>query len=78
MEKSKIKIIEEVLSNIALNFYLRGAIFEHVGNIDSALDAYKELEWFSIKFLTKKHPFFVKYMASLLNCAWNKNQKKKK
>ena len=74
MEKSKIKIIEEVLSNIALNFYLRGAIFEHVGNIDSALDAYKELEWFSIKFLTKKHPFFVKYMASLLNCAWNNYQ----
>ena len=71
MEKEKKKIIEEVLGNIALNFYMRGAIFEHVGNIDSALDAYKELEWFSIKFLTKKYPFFVKYMASLLNCAWN-------
>ena len=71
MEKEKKKIIEEVLRNIALNFYMRGAIFEHVGNIDSALDAYKELEWFSIKFLTKKYPYFVKYMASLLNCAWN-------
>ena len=71
MEKEKKRIIEEVLGNIALNFYLRGAIFEHVGNIDSALDAYKELEWFSIKFLIKKYPFFVKYMASLLNCAWN-------
>ena len=71
MEKEKKRIVEEVLGNIALNFYMRGAIFENVGNIDSALDAYKELEWFSIKFLTKKYPFFVKYMASLLNCAWN-------
>ena len=71
MDKDKQKIIEEILSNIALNFYLRGAIFEHVGNIDSALDSYKEVEWFSLKFLTKRFPYFVKYMLSLLNCAWN-------
>ena len=71
MDKRKKAIIEEVLRNMALNFYLRAAIFEHVGNIDSALDSYKEAEWFSIKFLNKKFPYFVKYMTSLLNCAWN-------
>ena len=71
MEKRKKRIIEEVLSNISLNFYLRGAIFEHVGNIDSALDSYKEVEWFCMKFLSSKFPYFVKYMSSLLNCAWN-------
>ena len=64
-------IIEEVLSCITLNFYFRAAIFEHVGNIDSALDSYKEVEWLSVKFLTTKFPFFVKYITSLLNCAWN-------
>ena len=64
-------IIEDVLNNITLNFYFRGAIFEHVGNIDSALDSYKEVEWLSVKFLTSKFPFFVKYITSLLNCAWN-------
>jgi len=71
MEKGKKAIIEEIFSNMALNFYLRAAIFEHVGNIDSALDSYKEVEWFSIKFLNTKFPFFVKYMTSLSNCAWN-------
>ena len=71
MEKGKKSIIEEIFNNMALNFYLRAAIFEHVGNIDSALDSYKEVEWFSIKFLNHKFPFFVKYMTSLLNCAWN-------
>ena len=71
MEKGKKSIIEEIFSNMALNFYLRAAIFEHVGNIDSALDSYKEVEWFSIKFLNRKFPYFVKYMTSLLNCAWN-------
>ena len=63
--------IEDILSNIALNFYLRGAIFEHLGNLDSALDSYKEVEWFSLKFLTKKLPNFVKYMSNLLTCAYN-------
>ena len=63
--------IEEILSNIALNFYLRGAIFEHLGNLDSALDSYKEVEWFSLKFLTKKLPNFVKYMSNLLTFAYN-------
>ena len=71
MEKGKKQIMEEILNNIALNFYLRAAIFEHVGNIDSALDSYKEVEWFSIKFLIKKFPQLSKYMISLLNCAWN-------
>ena len=71
MNKNKKKIIEEVLSNMALNFYLRGALFENFGNIDSALDSYKEVEWFSIKFLGNKFPAFAKYMSSLLNCAWN-------
>ena len=65
------KVIEDILSNIALNFYLRASIFEHLGNIDSALDSYKEVEWFSFKFLSKKFPNFVKYMSNLLNCAWN-------
>ena len=69
--KNKKAIIEEVLSIIALNFYLRGAIFEHVGNIDSALDSYKEVEWFSLNFLNNKYPAFVKYTSSLLNCAWS-------
>ena len=71
MEKSKKRVIEEILSNMALNFYLRGAIFEHVGNIDSALDSYKEVDWFCLKFLGNKFPYFVKYMSNLLNCAWN-------
>ena len=71
MDKEKQRIIEEIFANITLNFYLRGAIFEHVGNIDSALDSYKECEWFSIKFLTKRYYSFVKYMSSLLNCAWS-------
>ena len=65
------RIIEDILSNIALNFYLRATIFEHIGNIDSALDSYKEVEWFSMKFLSTKMPNFVKYMSDLLNCAWN-------
>ena len=68
--KSK-KIIEDILSNIALNFYLRAAIFEHLGIIDSALDSYKEVDWFSMKFLTNKSPKFVKYISDLLKCAWN-------
>jgi len=80
------KVIEDILSNIALNFYLRASIFEHLGNIDSALDSYKEVEWFSFKFLSKKFPNFVKYMSNLLNCAWNnynlitkiKNEKEKR
>ena len=71
MKKNKKVIIEEVLSNMALNFYLRGALFENFGNIDSALDSYKEVEWLSIKFLGNKFPAFAKYMSSLLNCAWN-------
>ena len=65
------KSVEEIIENISLNFYLRGIIFENLGDIDSALDSYKEVEWFSMKFLQKKSPFFVKYMASLLRCAWN-------
>lgn len=71
MQKGKKQIIEEILNNIALNFYFRAAIFEHVGNIDSALDSYKEVEWFSIKFLINKFPQLSKYMISLLKCAWN-------
>ena len=71
MNKGKKRIIDEILNNIALNFYLRGAIFEHVGNIDSALDSYKEVEWFAIKFLINKFPKLAKYMISLLKCAWN-------
>ena len=71
MNPRREKMIEENFSNIALNFYLRAAIFEHLGNIDSALDSYKELEWFSNKFLTKKFPNFVKYMTNLLNVAWH-------
>ena len=71
MEKDKKKIIEEILNIMALNFYFRGVIFEHVGNIDSALDSYKEVEWFSIKFLSNKFPSFVKCISSLLNCAWS-------
>ena len=69
-EHSK-NIIKNILSNIALNFYLRAAIFEHMGNIACALDSYKEVEWFSMKFLSNKLPNFVKYMSNLLNCAWN-------
>ena len=70
-KKNKRTIIEEVLINMALNFYLRGAIFEHYGNIDSALDSYKEVEWFALKFLSNKYPSFVKYTTSLLNYAWS-------
>ena len=65
------KNVEEIIENISLNFYLRGVIFENLGDIDSALDSYKEVEWFSMKFLHKKSPFLVKYMSSLLRCAWN-------
>lgn len=65
------KSVEEIIENISLNFYLRGVIFENLGDIDSALDSYKEVEWFSMKFLQKKSPFFAKYMSSLLRCAWN-------
>ena len=65
------KNVEEIIENISLNFYLRGVIFENLGDIDSALDSYKEVEWFSMKFLNKKSPFLVKYMSSLLRCAWN-------
>ena len=68
--KSK-KVIEDILSNIALNFYLRATIFEHLGVIDSALDSYKEVDWFSMKFLTNKFPKFAKYISDLLKCAWN-------
>jgi hypothetical protein len=71
INKEKKRIIEEILNNITLFFYFRGAIFEHVGSIDSALDSYKEVEWFSIKFLPKQFPQFVRYMTSLLNCAWS-------
>ena len=68
---NKKSVIEEVIKNIALNFYLRGAIFEHVGNIDSALDSYKAVEWFTIKFLSNKFPSFFKYITSLLDYAWS-------
>jgi len=71
MEPHIKKSVEEIIENITLNFYLRGVIFENLGDIDSALDSYKEVEWFSMKFLQKKSPFFVKYMSSLLRCAWN-------
>ena len=65
------KIIENILYNISLNFYLRATIFEHIGNIDSALDSYKEVDWFVMKFLSSKFPNFVNYISNLLNCAWN-------
>ena len=71
MEPHIKKSVEEIIENISLNFYLRGVIFENLGDIDSALDSYKEVEWFSNIFLQKKSPFFAKYMSSLLRCAWN-------
>lgn len=50
---------------------MRATIFEHLGIIDSALDSYKEVDWFSMKFLSTKFPKFVKYISNLLKCAWN-------
>ena len=71
MDPHNKKVIEEIIENIALNFYLRGTIFEHLGNIESTLDSYKVLEWFSSKFLKKKLPHLAKYMSSLLKSTIN-------
>lgn len=65
------KIIEDILSSMAFNFYFHAIIFEHLGLIEYALDSYKVVNWFGMKFLTEKHPNFSNFMNNLLKCAWN-------
>ena len=65
------RIIEDIIFSMAFYFYFRAVIFEHLGEIASALDSYKIVNWFGMKFLTEKHPNFSNYMNRLLKCAWN-------
>ena len=67
----KKKLIEEIFENLAINFYFRGVFFEQLGNVCSALDSYKVVEWFATIFLSNKFPKFAGFTNSLLNRAWD-------
>ena len=48
-------------------FYLRGVLFELLGNVSNAMDSYKQCKFFSTKFLKKKYYNFTMFFITLQN-----------
>ena len=67
LNKMNKKVIEEIFINIVLSFYLRGVIFELLGDDSSAFDSYKQSKFFSDKFLKNKYYNFSMFFKSLQN-----------
>ena len=59
------KVIDQVFINIVISFYLRGVIFELLGNDSNAFDSYKQSKFFADKFLKNKYYNFCMFFKSL-------------
>lgn len=55
LSKIKIKILQTILINIILDLYLRGVLFEDLGDTAEAVDSYKQSKYFSSKFFQDKY-----------------------
>ena len=65
--KKTIKILQSVLINIILDFYLRGVLSELIGSTPGAIDSYKQSKFFSTKFLKDKFYNFTMFFYHLQN-----------
>ena len=61
------KVIDEVIVNISLAFYLRGVISELLGNVTKAIDSYKQAKFFATKFLRNKYYNFSMFFKAMQN-----------
>ena len=61
------KVIEEIIVNISLAFYLRGVISELLGNVTKAIDSYKQAKFFATKFLRNKYYNFSMFFKAMQN-----------
>ena len=67
INKMNKKIFEEIITNIAMAFYLRGVLSELLGNVTKAIDSYKQSKFFSTKFLKNKFYNFTMFFNALQN-----------
>ena len=65
LNKMNKKVIDQVFINIVISFYLRGVIFELLGNDSNAFDSYKQSKFFADKFLINKYYNFCMFFKSL-------------
>ena len=61
------KVIDKIIVNISLAFYLRGVTSELLGNVTKAIDSYKQAKFFATKFLRNKYYNFSMFFKAMQN-----------
>ena len=67
LNKQVIKILQNALINIVLDFYLKGVLSELLGSTTRAIDSYKQSKFFATKFLKNKFYNFTMFFYHLQN-----------
>jgi hypothetical protein len=65
MSDLQVHYIEKTFINISMGFYHLGVCEENLGNIDTAVEAYKQSRWFSASFIKNSIPEFTAFLADL-------------
>jgi hypothetical protein len=57
--------LEKIFVNIAIGFYQLGVCEENMGNIETAVEAYKQAKWFSHNFIKDSVPELIGFLTDL-------------
>ena len=66
-DKKRINTLKNILINVIIDFYLRGALSELLGSTEGAIDSYKQSKFFSTKFFKNKFFNFTMFFYHLQN-----------
>ena len=66
-DKKRINTLKNILINVIIDFYLRGALSELLGSTEGAIDSYKQSKFFATKFFKNKFFNYTMFFYHLQN-----------